>query len=259
VLRRPFDCHPGKRTTNRPTAAADRASEGLMSKAAACQTFNADIWRLRICKATTFFTLALLSLAPAPASADDDHRLRVMNQNLYVGLFFLQLGAATTASDYVAALTLTYQHVLATKPAERAVVIADEIAGLRPDFVGLEQAAILRTGNAPPATAVTFDLLQTLLDELAAKGVRYETVAVVPGLDAEVPTALGFDVRLTLRSALIVRADLLEEGHVILSNLQIRQYIASPKQVTPLGSVSSDTKGYAAIDVTWRGRQFRFV
>src|SRR5262249_53350898 len=122
-------------------------------------------------------------------------------------------------------------------------------AALRPDFVGLEQAAILRTGTAPPATAVTFDLLQSLLQELAARGVRYETVAVRPGGDGEAPTALGFNARITIRDALIVRADLLEQGQVKLSNLQIRQYIAA----------STDTEGYASIDVTWRGRQFRFV
>jgi endonuclease/exonuclease/phosphatase family metal-dependent hydrolase len=229
-----------------------------MSEPATCKKFGAAIRRWRLPEVTAFFALALLSLAPAPASADDDHRLRVMTQNLYVGSFFQELAAARTASDFIAAATVTYQHILATKPAERAVVIADEIAGLRPDIVGLEQAAILRTGIAPPATAVTFDLLQSLLQELAARGVRYETVAVMPGLDAEVPTALGFDVRLTLRDALIVRADLLEEGHVELSNLQIRQYIAAPRQLTPFG-VFGDTEGYAAIDVTWRGRQFRFV
>jgi endonuclease/exonuclease/phosphatase family metal-dependent hydrolase len=172
-----------------------------------------------------------------------------MTQNLYVGSFFQELGAARTPSEIISATTLTYQHILATRPADRAAVIADEIARLRPDFVGLEQAAILRTGTAPPATAVTFDLLQSWLQELAARGVRYETVAVKPGLDAEAPTTLGFNVRLTMRDALIVRADLLEEGHVKLSNLQIRQYIAA----------SSDTEGYSSIDVTWRGRQFRFV
>jgi endonuclease/exonuclease/phosphatase family metal-dependent hydrolase len=48
---------------------------------------------------------------------------------------------------------------------------------------------------------------------------------------------------------MIVRADLLEEGHVKLSNLQIRQYIAA----------STDTEGYSSIDVTLRGRQFRLV
>jgi hypothetical protein len=43
-------------------------------------------------------------------------------------------GAAKTPSEIVAAATLTYQHILATRPPERAVVIADEIAKLRPDF-----------------------------------------------------------------------------------------------------------------------------
>jgi endonuclease/exonuclease/phosphatase family metal-dependent hydrolase len=214
-----------------------------------CDKFCAAIGRWRLLEVTAFFALALLSLAPAPASADDGHRLRVMIQNLYAGSFFQELTAAKTPSEIIAAATLTYQHILATRPAERAVVIADEIAKLRPDFVSLHQAAILRTGTTPPATTVTFDLLQSLLRELAAKGVRYETVAVRPGLDAELPTALGFNVRLALRDALIVRADLLEEGHVRLSNLQIRQYIAA----------STDTEGYSSIDVTWRGRQFRLV
>jgi len=221
-----------------------------MSKAAMCEKFCATIGRWRLLEVTAFLALALLSLAPAPASADDNgHRLRFMIQNLYAGSFFQEINAAKTPSEIVAAATLTYQHILATRPAERAVVIADEIAKLRPDFVSLHQAAILRTGTTPPATTVTFDLLQTLLQELAAKGVRYEAVAVRPGIDAEAPTALGFNVRLALRDALIVRADLLEEGHVKLSNLQIRQYIAA----------STDTEGYSSIDVTWRGRQFRLV
>ena len=219
-----------------------------------CERFCAAIGRRRLLEVTAFFAITLLSLVPASAAADDDHHhhsLRFMIQNLYAGSFFQEFLAAKTPSEIIAAATLTYQHIVATRPAERAVVIADEIAKLRPDFVSLHQAAILRTGalNAPPATAVTFDLLQTLLQGLAARGVRYEAVAVRPGLDAEVPTALGFDIRLALRDVLIVRADLLEEGHVKLSNLQVRQYIAA----------STDTEGYSAIDVTWRGRQFRLV
>jgi len=228
-----------------------------MRKSATHNLLAAAIKGRRITRVMAVMAL-LLSFVPAPASADDDHRLRIMTQNLYVGSFFQELGAATTASDIVSAATITYQHVLATRPADRARVIADEISALRPDFVGLEQAAILRTGTVPPATAVTFDLLQSLLQELAAKGERYETIAVTPGLDAELPTALGFNIRLTMRDALIVRANLLEEGHVGLSNLQIRQYIAAPRQVTPFG-VFGDTEGYASIDVNWHGRQFRFV
>jgi endonuclease/exonuclease/phosphatase family metal-dependent hydrolase len=225
-----------------------------MSKSTVWERFSVVIARWLLDEVATFVALALLSLAPAPAAADDGHRLRVMTQNLYVGSFFLELNAAVATGDpatIIAAATLTYNHILATRPAERAAVIADKIAEVRPDFVGLEQAAILRTGalNAPPATTVTFDLLQSLLQELAARGVRYEAVAVRPGADGEVPTALGFNARITMRDALIVRADLLEQGQVKLSNLQIRQYIAA----------SSDTEGYSSIDVTWRGQQFRFV
>ena len=95
---------------------------------------------------TAFFALALAALVGGPASADEGHRLRVMTQNLYVGTIFQDLLAAKTPSEIISAATLTYQNILATKPAERMAVIADEIARLRPDLVGLEHAAILRTG-----------------------------------------------------------------------------------------------------------------
>src|SRR5215204_70866 len=105
-----------------------------MSKSAMRRTFAAAIRRWWL---PAFFALALLSLAPVPASADEGHRLRVMTQNLYVGSFFQELTAAKTPGEIIAAATLTYQHILATKPAARAVAIADKIAELRPDFVGL--------------------------------------------------------------------------------------------------------------------------
>ena len=232
-----------------------------MSEVATTRIFGVANYQSRLSRAATFLVVLMLSLATTQAFADNGHRLRVMTQNLYIGSFFQELTAARTANDFVNAATTTYQHIMATRPAERAVVIADEITDLRPDFVGLQQAAILRTvatGTTAPATAVTFDLVQILLKELAARGVRYEVVALTPGLDAQLPTTLGFNVRITLRDALIVRADLLEAGQVRLSNLQVRHYAAAPRLSTPFG-VFGDTEGYASVDVNWRGRQFRFV
>src|SRR5262245_39446281 len=112
-----------------------------MNTSAMCDRFCAAI-RPRLPGVMAFFALALWSLAPAAAGDDrhhDDHHhhLRVMNQNLYIGSFFQELNGATTASDYVAAATQIYQHIIATRPAERAVVLADEIAKQRPDFVSL--------------------------------------------------------------------------------------------------------------------------
>src|SRR5215471_9479589 len=96
VWRPSFDCRSARRTTNRPTVATDSASENPMSKAATYQTSGAASWRRRLRDLAALVALALASLAPAPAAADDGDRLRVMTQNLYVGSFFLT--TATTPS-----------------------------------------------------------------------------------------------------------------------------------------------------------------
>jgi len=177
-----------------------------------------------------------------------------MTQNMYTGTFFQELLAAQTQAQFVAAMTTTYQHILATKPAERIAVIAREIAEHQPDLVGLQQASILRTGSGPPATTVSFDFVDILLAELAKRGKSYSIVAVVPDLDAEAPTTLGFDVRLTTRDVLIARA----ASELELSNLQIRQYVGVPTVQTPFGPFS-DPSGFGAIDVNVHGRKFRFI
>src|SRR5215469_6512042 len=92
---------------------------------ATSETPGAAFRRWRLPATMALLTFALSWLVPAPATADDDHRLRVMNQNLYAGSFFQEINAAKTPSEIVAAATLTYQHIVATRPAERAAVIAD--------------------------------------------------------------------------------------------------------------------------------------
>src|SRR5262249_14009653 len=66
------------------------------------------------------------------------------------------------------------------------------------------------------------------------------------------PSALGFDVRITIQDAILVR-----EG-IKVSNLQIEQFGIKLTVPTFLGPFS-DTRGWAAIDVNMRGRSFRFV
>src|SRR5262249_14425781 len=106
-------------------------------------------------------------------------------------------------------------------------------------------------------TTVRADLLQSLLDELAGLGQRYVAVAIVPGLDAQAPSALGFDVRLTNQDAILVRADLLPD-ELEVSNLQIEQFGIKLTVRPPFGR-STDPRGWAAIDVRLRGQRFRFV
>jgi len=205
--------------------------------------------------------IACLSVAafiagPAPAIADDDGGISLVTQNMYVGTSFAPLTAAQTPQQLLAAVATVYNNILATKPAERAAAMAHEIARHRPDLVALQEASILRTGTGGPATTVRSDLLQSLLDALAGLGHRYRAVAILPGLDAQAPSALGFDVRITNQDAILVRADLSDDLQV--SNLQIEQFgirLSVPTLVGPF----TDPRGWAAIDVKMRHHRFRFV
>jgi hypothetical protein len=204
--------------------------------------------------ATALLATIVLAACALSASAEDPRALRVMTQNLFIGTFYQELMAAKTPQEFAGAVTLTYQHIQATKPAERMATIAREIAQAEPDLIGVQQAAIVRTGRAPPATTVEFDYVKILLAELAKSGRHYKVVAVVPGLDAEAPSSLGFFVRLTTRDVLLARRD----HDVRLDNLQIRQFLGAGVYPTPAGALV-DPSGYAAIDVTLRGQSLRFV
>jgi len=215
----------------------------------------------RLGKAVAIVSLALAAFlaGPPPARADnradDDDGIRVVTQNMYVGSSFGALGAAQTQDQLRAVVAAIYNNILASRPAERAAAMAREIARHRPDLVALQEAAMLRTGTGGPATTVRADLLQSLLDELAGLGQRYRAVAIVPGLDAQVPSALGFDVRLTLQDAILVRA---ASDELQVSNLQIEQFGIKLSVPTPLGPFT-DPRGWTAIDVKMRGHRFRFV
>ena len=67
-----------------------------------------------------------------------------MTQNTYEGTNFDELFAAKSPGEFVAAVTTTYENILATNPAERAAAVAGEIAREGPDLVALQEAAILR-------------------------------------------------------------------------------------------------------------------
>jgi endonuclease/exonuclease/phosphatase family metal-dependent hydrolase len=198
---------------------------------------------------------------PAPTQADerDNDRgvVRVMTQNMDEGTDFQELNGVQTPQQFFAAVSTIYQNILATKPAERAAAMAREIAEQRPDLVALQEASVLRTGSGGPAITVRMDLLQSLLDELAGLGQHYTAVAIIPGFDAQVPSTLGFDVRITTQDAILVRTDPLS-NNLKVSNLQIEQFAVKFTAPTFIGTLI-DPRGWAAIDVNAGGKSFRFV
>ena len=79
----------------------------------------------------------------------------------------------------------------------RARAIAGEIEAARPDLIGLQEAAVWRSGSYEA------DNLELLEAELASRGLDYRRVATVTNGEVE----LG-GVGLTDRDAILARADL---------------------------------------------------
>lgn len=203
--------------------------------------------------------------APAPVQAKVDPRpVKVMTRNLYLGADLAPVYAATPISNLLATAAQQYQMVQANDFAARAKVLAREIADADPILIGLQEASLWRQGEpgvvdgpATPATTVVYDYLQILLDELAAQGNPYTVLVAQFTADGEVPTALGFDVRLTQRNAILVKAGLPADELVVsaVSAGLYATYLTAPT----VGGPVADRRGWTAVDVTVNRRSFRFV
>lgn len=210
--------------------------------------------------------LALLTgaaaLAATPGHAGSDPEITVMTRNLYFGTNLDRVVRAQTLAAFVAAVATSYTNALATDFAGRAEAWASEIAEHEPDLVGLQEAALWRTGPtdfspAPNATTVTADFVQLLLAELDRLGERYDVVAMATGYDVEAPGAFAaglMDVRLTQREVILARRG----AGLRVDNPQGGQYAARLTIPTVGGPVSLPW-AWASVDVTVAGEVFRFA
>jgi endonuclease/exonuclease/phosphatase family metal-dependent hydrolase len=180
--------------------------------------------------------------------------LTLMTWNIYQGADLSRIFVATTEEEFVKAVGDTYNIVQATNFVERADSIADEIQETRPDLIGLQEVVLLRTqtpsdGPATPATNVSFDYLQILIDNLAQRGLIYEPIVVQTSTDIEVPglTSTGLvDIRLTDRGVILARAD----RDFTLSNINGAQFVAKLPLTTPFGSISIP-HSWVSVDITF--------
>ena len=187
-------------------------------------------------------TVMAALIAISTSSHAESGKIRVMTQNMDEGTNYQELLAAHSPGEFVAAVTTTYQNILATKPAERAAAIAREIMREQPDIVGLQEASIVRTGAVAPAATVQSDLLQSLLDELAKLGQKYTVVSIMPGLDAEAPSTLGFDVRLTTQDAILVRR-IHDSGDLRIANNHTQRFLTNLTVPTAVGPITLHAVG----------------
>jgi endonuclease/exonuclease/phosphatase family metal-dependent hydrolase len=207
--------------------------------------------RLVLLAALTGLT-AFLSSSVAGAQPQQGGNVRVMTYNMYMG------NVGTLLRGTPQAVTEFFNETVATNPLQRAVAIARQIKSNRPDLVALQEVSILRKGNnndpTIPATDVVHDQLQLLRDALSGLGEHYDTVAVIPNSDVQLPSAapLGVVIRLTDRTAILARTS---PNDLKLSNVQVEEFWAKPPAVSGLIGMF----GWGSVDVQLNGLKFRFV
>lgn len=178
--------------------------------------------------------------------------ITVATRNLYLGadLFRLLGDPEESAAAVVGSLL---ERVDESAVERRMDAVAAELAAARPDVVGLQEVAHVRTErpsdgtpeDGPDATTTRYDFLALLRDALADRGLAYDVAAVSRNTDAEFPAHVDderVDVRLTDRDALLVRAETTD--------------VAAARAVTfdatltlPVGDGFTLTRGYAAADL----------
>jgi endonuclease/exonuclease/phosphatase family metal-dependent hydrolase len=197
----------------------------------------------------------------------------ILDQNLYVGTEFTPILALDpTDTNYVRNLLMAvaevYQGIVASDFPTRAQALARQIAATQPDLVALQEVSVIRTqvpgdlllGGTTPASDVQLDYLAILLANLNRHGAHYAAVAIVTNLDMELPMPTGTpgvfaDVRLTDHDVILARVGL-PPGQLRVSHPQAGNF----QTALPLpGLGSSIPRGWCSVDVTTRGRTFRFI
>ncbi len=210
---------------------------------------------------------------PAEPSLQGEGSLKVMTYNMYVGTEY----AGVTDPNLEVALQAATNMILdarASDPPGRAQAIARQIAATNPHLVSLQEVATWSAGPTKDNLTVEFDYLQLLLDALAAQGVQYVPAASLTTWGATVPSTFGF-VRNTWRVVILARADLKPEDFSF-TNVQAATWTATLvvrlraldglPALCPVSLRPSDLtcrmpfpRGWVSADVTYRGKQFRFI
>ena len=211
--------------------------------------------------------LALIALvvpqAPGPAEAAP-RPVKVLTRNLYLGTSLTPIFTAPSLPVLAARATAGLQEVQATDFPSRAKALAREIKDADPDLIGLQEVSLWRRGQmgmldgpATPATIVLYDFLQILEAELSAQGLKYTVLVAQSTSDGEVPSTLGYDIRLTQGNAILGRAGAPSDEFSV-ANATSGIY-ATVLTLPTVAGPAVDKRGWTAVDATVNKRQFRFI
>ena len=217
--------------------------------------------RLGVIALVALMCTTLAALSAAPVAGDEGPRLKVMSRNIYLGADLMAVASATSMEELMVKAAAVHEMVQSTDFPTRARALAREVDRTDPVLIGLQEVALWRKGPldgpATPAKEVVYDFLKILRSRLAARGLHYEIVVRQATFDLEVPTTLGFDLRLTQRNVILVRSDL-PPGQLRLSNPRRRHFDNNFVYKTTFGDIE-DTRGWTSVEVVYKGRSFRFI
>jgi endonuclease/exonuclease/phosphatase family metal-dependent hydrolase len=215
-------------------------------------------------------TTTVVVVGPAPAQATEVPELTVMTQNLYLGSSLQPVLEATDGPSFVAAVATVYGTVLFTNFPARAAAIADEIATERPTLIGLQEvsrwtATPTHAGPNPPS----LDFLAILQAALAQRGLDYVVAAVSDNASVGpaplvapsfgcLPFTTTPDCVLTFADRDVVLVDH-DVDHLRWTNPRHGNFVAQQLLPVPGGPPVSFNRGWASIDVSFRGAGVRFL
>lgn len=195
-----------------------------------------------------------------PGNAGGNKLLTVASWNLYLGAELGPVLRATSQTELLQASTTAWAMVVRNDFHVRAGAVAEQIAAARPELVGLQEAYTWRYGETPATMEVVYDYVESLLGELAARGLRYRVAArtTLTDLDAPVlrsldPPALAF-VRGTDHEIILAREDVKTadpEAHVFPAEHLL--------PVSVLGQPLEVKRGWASVAVKHQGVWLRFA
>lgn len=223
-------------------------------------------------------SLGLLGSASQGMAGEID----VMTQNQYLGADLTPVLGAATAQPFDpvafnAAMVMTLKKMAAARPAERAQMLAAQIAQRHPDVVGLQEAYRFDCLPSPGVPAVPGkgcddpEVKGAFTDQLdntvAALRGKYVLKGKVTNLKVEaIPfTVNGFPalLRVADRDAILVRNTLVADWVRFASVTACRvsdqgcNFATRPPAFpTPVGDIAIE-RGFLAVDVTVKGQPYR--
>jgi endonuclease/exonuclease/phosphatase family metal-dependent hydrolase len=215
----------------------------------------------RAAQAALIVVTAAALLAPAAQAKPAKGKaptLSVMTRNIFLGGDIAKPIPAKTVPEFETAATSLWQEVQGNDFPARAKLLANEVAQTKPDLIGLQEVALWRRGPkdgvASNATEVVYDYLGLLRKALKAKGLKYAVGSVQQEADIEGPTSLGFDMRLTMRDAILVK----KRKGLKVTGYKGNNYKARLIVPTVVGQFTV-LRGWTSVDASLDGRKFRFV